>query len=139
MARFKYQDLLDICPEKPCPGERYQERNCVGYRWVHEPLWHDDFIPPAIGTRNPRSQCGGYALSFFKTPKHARKRWEILAERIDVAARFGTRTVEIDVIGVDGKCCEPSGKFKHFDLHEYDRDHGWEARIKNSHPMKEEA
>lgn len=138
-VRFKYRERLRACSEQPCPSERYQERDCTGFRWAHNPPRANDFEPPAIAYQYGPTACGSYALSFFKTHKHARRRWLDLIERgIDAEQIHGTLAVEIDLKRDDGRCSLPSRTWKHFDLHEYDRDHVWLTRIKNRHLMKEE-
>jgi hypothetical protein len=139
VRQFRYRDRLRACSDQPCPCERYRPRERVGYRQVHEPLQHDDFHPPAVKPgRPPSRKCSAHAVSFYTTPKAVRKSIERAKANYDVDTRYGTRIVAVTVRPHDGLCSKPSQKHKHFDLHEYDHDHGWESRIEGSFPMKEE-
>ena len=139
MPRFKYQDHLAACSDDPCPTDDYT--TCpdaiTAYRWVHEPMWSDDFLPNALnshGCDRPEmaANCGNFALSFFTTTGKARRAlryWrKKLRNRYDVDARFGTAAAEIKLKSCDGVACQPN-KSGHFDVHEYEGDRDWTNRV----------
>jgi len=140
VADFKYQEHLERC-EQPCPSDKYQERSIAAYRWIHQALWPDDWDPPAMLARggqarppNPRT-CGNYALSFYKSPKHARKRLKSLDRGYDTAALYGTHAAEIHIMPTDGRCTVANRRHGHIDLHEYEGDRDWPNRIDSIHPI----
>lgn len=140
MSALKYHHRLSSCSEQPCPGEGYQPRECVGFRFVHTPLRANDFDPPAIAkpSAKPSTRCGAYAVSFYTTVNALRKSMKRAQKNYDVDARFGTRIVQVTVKPGDGLSSKASQKHKHFDLHEYDIDHDWANRITGEYPVKEE-
>lgn len=98
-------------------------------------MWPDDWDPPAIIARGGQARppapnkCGNYALSFFRSAKHAQKRLKNLDRGYDIAAFYGTHAAEVRVERTDGRCTVPSRRYGHTDLHEYEGDHDWPNRI----------
>jgi hypothetical protein len=136
VTKFKYKDRLATCADQPCPNAKYQERACVGYRWVHDPLTVEDFLPPACrpGARKT-SSCETYALSFFKSLDDAQERWKNLSRAYDVETLYGTHAVKIEIETQDGRCSPANKRWGHFDLHEYDGNRGWESRAGDKSPL----
>lgn len=138
MADFKYQEHLKRC-EQPCPSDKYQERSIVAYRWVHQPSWPDDWDPPALLARGGQARppdprkCGNYALSFYKDLRCARKRLKSLDRGYDTAALYGTHAARVQIKPTDGSCSTPNRRYGHLDLHEYEGDREWPARVDSIH------
>ncbi|MCK5719175.1 MAG: hypothetical protein KAH84_04400 [Thiomargarita sp.] len=129
--KFKYQEYLK--KYQNCPPEYYQEINMVAYRWVHNTIHKNDFMPiNLINDPPPRmldetdKMCMGYGLSLFNTSLNAISKYKSIysKKRKHLKIKFiedvGNAVAKIE-IKKDGVGNKPNLKnFGHFTFHEYE-------------------
>lgn len=127
MKLFKYQVYLDECDCECPPLETFIETSRKCFRWVHQDIHHsNNFLPVGLietsrKADNCNELCGFYALSFFETLERAEARYRSLCGKYATfSERIGTAVAVGEIYPRDGVASRPAGKWRHFDLHEFE-------------------
>jgi hypothetical protein len=128
--KFKYQARLKQFSN--CPSEDFKEIEKNVFRWVHQPISENDFLPMSvIKVPPPRilddsdKLCIGYGLSMFDTKENAISKYKSLYERFRVRQKSqfredkGNWVALISLTKKDGVADEPNN-YGHFTFHEYE-------------------
>lgn len=126
---FKYEEFLKRFPQ--CPPSDCKEKNTTVYRWTHNPVESEDFIPlNIIGTPPVRmldetdKMCMGYGLSMFDTLENSIRRYRSIfngmrpRKKEDFKLEKGTFISRITVKEKDG-CSTLPNKTGHLTFFEY--------------------
>lgn len=129
--KLKYIELLSKIID--CPTNDYYEISKNAFRWVHESICENDFLPVNIISDPPQrildyndKMCIGYGLSLFDTLENASLKYQKLYKnkREHIRELFkmdiGTSIAMLELNENDGIANEPiEQNFGHFTFHEY--------------------
>jgi hypothetical protein len=125
ISKFKYAAQLEQLPIL-CPAQNASEVNATAYRWVHNPISQNCFLPQAL--RNPRrlhaakdaeERCSCWALSLHGTLNASVEAFQGMERSFKNARKiFGGWVAKGHLTSSHG-VCTPADHNNHFDLHEY--------------------
>lgn len=85
MKEFRYKEYLSKYSD--CPPKDFVEKNFECFRWVHNPITEDDFLPVPLCTpprklTNSDIDCKLFSISLWKDLLTARMRYKEVYENI---------------------------------------------------------
>lgn len=144
--KLKYQAYLEKFPN--CPPDNFVPVNRDGFRWVHEDVNENDFIPlnalkvpPQRLLDHSDLMCMGYGLSLFDTLEKAQVRYRNLYIRKNELMKsifiedVGDHVAHLSINEEDGIADEPND-IGHFTFHEF-AEVGLQKKVLSLHPIFE--
>lgn len=116
MVTFKYGNELS---RLGCDLNRFSERvDRDAYCWAFEPINDDrNFKPRALSVH--RDECGSWALSFFETEEHAKRRLQkLMKKNSNIYLVLGTH-IAYGKLNRENGVSEDCNGDGHFNHHEY--------------------
>lgn len=130
--KLKYCQYLQQFPD--CPHATFREIDRQIFRWTHNPIAENDFLPINLIKPPPRwldgsdKMCMAYGLSMFDTLDHSLTKYKKLylksrdLQKEQFKQDKGDHVVSLRVTPADGIADEPN-EYGHFTFHEYSETH----------------
>ena len=118
--KLKYQEEINNCDNNDLSS--FCEKERLSYRWVFEDINDIRNFQPKylLDTSIKRNDACGWALSFYETEQHAKKKIDrLLSIRQNLYKKLGTHIAE-GILKITDGISNNSNSERHFDLFEYE-------------------